>query len=337
MKTHEPIVRRRALAAVLAPGRRRCRKAATSPATIVASGHVEATEVRVSTKVAGAPARAVRRRGRPWSSAGQELARIDTTDTELALRQPRAPTARRPRPSCGCALAGSREEDIARGRAQVARAEADLAGREQGPRAHGGPARLRLRHDQGARRRAHPARRGARDASTPRSERAARLEAGYRAARRSTRRRARAAGAPTRASPSSSSRSKDAVIASPVDGRRHREDRRAGRAARRAARRSCVVTDLAERVAHRLRRRARPRPDPARARTRRCGRTTARRARARSTFVASQAEFTPKNVQTRDERVKLVYRVKVGARQRGRPVQARHARRGAPRCRRRTP
>jgi HlyD family secretion protein len=30
------------------------------------------------------------------------------------------------------------------------------------------------------------------------------------------------------------------------------------------------------------------------------------------TFIASQAEFTPKNVQTRDERVKLVYRVKIG-------------------------
>ena len=30
------------------------------------------------------------------------------------------------------------------------------------------------------------------------------------------------------------------------------------------------------------------------------------------TFVASTAEFTPKNVQTRDERVKLVYRVKIG-------------------------
>ena len=30
------------------------------------------------------------------------------------------------------------------------------------------------------------------------------------------------------------------------------------------------------------------------------------------TFVASEAEFTPKNVQTRDERVKLVYRVKIG-------------------------
>ena len=30
------------------------------------------------------------------------------------------------------------------------------------------------------------------------------------------------------------------------------------------------------------------------------------------TFIASQAEFTPKNVQTRDERVKLVYKVKIG-------------------------
>ena len=28
--------------------------------------------------------------------------------------------------------------------------------------------------------------------------------------------------------------------------------------------------------------------------------------------MASRAEFTPKNVQTRDERVKLVYQVKIG-------------------------
>ena len=32
---------------------------------------------------------------------------------------------------------------------------------------------------------------------------------------------------------------------------------------------------------------------------------------ARVVFIASTAEFTPKNVQTRDERVKLVYRIKV--------------------------
>jgi len=36
------------------------------------------------------------------------------------------------------------------------------------------------------------------------------------------------------------------------------------------------------------------------------------RRKGRITFVSSKAEFTPKNVQTRDERVKLVYKVKVG-------------------------
>ena len=30
------------------------------------------------------------------------------------------------------------------------------------------------------------------------------------------------------------------------------------------------------------------------------------------TFISSEAEFTPKNVQTAKERVKLVYRLKVG-------------------------
>jgi len=34
--------------------------------------------------------------------------------------------------------------------------------------------------------------------------------------------------------------------------------------------------------------------------------------RGKVIFIASTAEFTPKNVQTRDERVKLVYRVKIG-------------------------
>ncbi len=37
----------------------------------------------------------------------------------------------------------------------------------------------------------------------------------------------------------------------------------------------------------------------------------ARRFEGRITFVSSEAEFTPKNVQTPDERVKLVYRVKI--------------------------
>jgi HlyD family secretion protein len=36
-----------------------------------------------------------------------------------------------------------------------------------------------------------------------------------------------------------------------------------------------------------------------------------RRYEGRVTFIASQAEFTPRNVQTREERLKLVYAVKV--------------------------
>ena len=52
--------------------------------------------------------------------------------------------------------------------------------------------------------------------------------------------------------------------------------------------------------------------------------------KGRLSFVASRAEFTPKNVQTRDERVKLVYRHQGRPRERGRPLQARDARHRAP-------
>jgi HlyD family secretion protein len=42
-------------------------------------------------------------------------------------------------------------------------------------------------------------------------------------------------------------------------------------------------------------------------------RTDAGEARTgRVIFVSPEAEFTPKNVQTRDERVKLVFKVKIG-------------------------
>jgi len=33
----------------------------------------------------------------------------------------------------------------------------------------------------------------------------------------------------------------------------------------------------------------------------------------RISFIASEAEFTPKSVQTREQRVKLVYRIKIDA------------------------
>ena len=53
--------------------------------------------------------------------------------------------------------------------------------------------------------------------------------------------------------------------------------------------------------------------------------------KGRLSFVASRAEFTPKNVQTRDERVKLVFKVKValpnqdGLFKPGMPAEARFA------------
>ena len=42
-------------------------------------------------------------------------------------------------------------------------------------------------------------------------------------------------------------------------------------------------------------------------------------------YISSKAEFTPRNVQTAEDRSKLVYRVKVVGRQRGRHAQDRHA------------
>ncbi|RJR19945.1 MAG: HlyD family efflux transporter periplasmic adaptor subunit, partial [Desulfobacteraceae bacterium] len=36
-----------------------------------------------------------------------------------------------------------------------------------------------------------------------------------------------------------------------------------------------------------------------------------KRYRGRVTFISPEAEFTPKNVQTKEERVKLVFRIKV--------------------------
>ncbi|MGH7743013.1 MAG: HlyD family secretion protein, partial [Candidatus Eiseniibacteriota bacterium] len=39
------------------------------------------------------------------------------------------------------------------------------------------------------------------------------------------------------------------------------------------------------------------------------------------TFISDKAEFTPKNIQTQDERVKLVYRIKIEAENRGQALK----------------
>src|SRR5713101_4374520 len=96
---------------------------------IAASGHIEATEVRLSPKVAG-HVEVLRVEEGDKVTAGQEIARIDTTDARLALaaavaERAQADAERRLR------VAGSRKEDIAEAEAQVDRAQADLRGAQE--------------------------------------------------------------------------------------------------------------------------------------------------------------------------------------------------------------
>ena len=96
---------------------------------IVASGHVEATEVIVSTKVPGNIESLSVDEG-SVVAAGQELARIDTTDTRIALDAARAERAQADA-ELRLRLAGSRVEDVREARAQVVRAQADLEGAQK--------------------------------------------------------------------------------------------------------------------------------------------------------------------------------------------------------------
>ena len=137
-----------------------CEPAPDDDGTIVASGHVEATEITVSTKIGGILERVPFEEG-DSVARGQELASVETIDIELALNVARA---ERDQAQADLALriAGAREEDIAEAEAQVRRAEADLAeaqaqvrraeadlsGAEEGPRAHGGSTGVGFRNGQ---------------------------------------------------------------------------------------------------------------------------------------------------------------------------------------------
>jgi HlyD family secretion protein len=96
---------------------------------IVASGHVEATEVIVSTKVAGTILERLVDEGSRVET-GQDIARIDTTDLLLARDAARA-ERQQADADLRLRLAGAREEDVKEARAQVLRAEADLDGAQK--------------------------------------------------------------------------------------------------------------------------------------------------------------------------------------------------------------
>ena len=113
-------------------------KGTQDPNAITASGHVEATQVRVAAKTPGTLSTLSVDEG-DRVTAGQAMAEIDTTDVELALAAARAERAQA-EAELRLRAAGSRKEDIAEAGAQVARAAGGPRRRPEGPRAHAGPA-----------------------------------------------------------------------------------------------------------------------------------------------------------------------------------------------------
>ena len=273
--------------------------------TLTANGHVEATDVRLSTKVSGRLASLDVREG-DVVKAGQQIARIETTDADLALQQARAE-----RDLAGAelrlSLAGARAEDIAEMAAQVASAQADLAGAERDLQRmqdllSRGSGTTKARDDAQTRRDVLAGRLSALQQGL------ARLRSGSRSEEKDAAR-ARVAGVEARIA-QLEQQVKDATVLSPLDGVVTEKIAEPGELLQ-VGSGLCVVTDLA----HAWLTVFLPEADLGRIRIGQEAYVVTDGGQTRKgqiTFVASQAEFTPKNVQTKDERVKLVYKVKVG-------------------------
>lgn len=292
-------------AALLAPAVFGACHSRAVPALLTANGHVEATDVRISTKVSGRLASLEVREG-DVVKTGQQLARLETTDLQLALRQARA-EAQQAGAELRLRLAGARAEDIAEALAQVASAEADLAGAERDLQRMQdllakGSGTTKARDDAQTRRDVIAGRLGALRQGL------ARLRAGSRSEEKDAAR-ARVAALEARIA-QLEQQVKDATIASPLDGIVTEKIAEAGEFLQ-VGSGLCVVTDLANAwLTVYL-----PEADLGRIRIGQEAEVVTDGGQSRQgtiTFVASLAEFTPKNVQTKDERVKLVYKVKVG-------------------------
>ncbi|HEX4954164.1 MAG TPA: efflux RND transporter periplasmic adaptor subunit [Thermoanaerobaculia bacterium] len=275
------------------------------PNGLLASGHVEATEVRISAEVAGRLERLAVGEG-DRVRAGQELARLDATATRLALATAEAEKAQA-EAELALRLAGSRVEDVAEAQAQVRRAEADLASASQDLERMetllaSGSGTEKARDDARTRREV------ARAQLEAARERWKKLQAGSRPEEIATAR-ARVAAAEARLAQLGEQLA-DATVVSPLDGVVTEKLADAGELVAPGGG-LLLVTDLA----HAWLTVYVGEPDLGRVRLGQGARVTTDGGEVRTgkvTFIDSRAEFTPKNVQTRDERVKLVYRVKIG-------------------------
>jgi len=271
---------------------------------ILASGFVEATEVRLSAETSGTVQRLPIEEGEPVS-IGQVVAELDTTDAALAFR---AALAERDQADAALrlAIAGARAEDIAEARAGVHQAEADLARATRDLErmtalVARGSAAEKLRDD------AATARDVAGAQAEAARERLQRLQRGTRVEDIDA---ARARVAVAEARLALVGRDvEDATIESPRNGILTERLVEVGELVAPGTP-LVLVTDLAdawltayvsETDLGRLRigQEAEVLTDDGQRRT------------GRLSFIAPRAEFTPKNVQTRDERTKLVFKVRI--------------------------
>jgi HlyD family secretion protein len=300
-----------------------------------ASGYVEATDVRVAPQVGGRLIEVAVAEG-DRVAAGALIAKLDTADTELALRRAEAD-----RDQAVAALklleAGSRAEDIRQARAQAESAQADVAASESELQSatadlqrfdallQANAGSRKQRDDAATRREVASARvNAARERTRAANEAVARLRAGARP-QEIAGARARVAAADAQIATLRKSVA-DAVLNSPVAGIVTAKLADAGET---VAPRTPVVaiTDLDhawanvyvdEPVVPRLRL-----GQPVTLVT-----DAGQRLQGSITFISPKAEFTPRNVQTAAERSKLVYRIKVSADNRegvlkpGMPVEA---------------
>jgi len=272
---------------------------------LVASGHIEAVDVRILTKVRG---RILKRPVDEGDAvkAGQLLAVQDTVDTELQLRQAQADRDQA-EANLRLKVAGSRKEDVDQLAAQLAATQADLDGAEkellrQERLVTEGYTTVQTRDDALARR------------DSLKAELESARQALVRAKAGSRSQEIEAARAELASMDARIAQLKqqiaDATIVSPVDGVVTEKIAEPGELLA-AGSPVLVVTDLAKPWLTVYV----PEPDLGRIRLAAPAEVVTDGGERRSgkvTFISSKAEFTPKNVQTRDERVKLVYRVKVG-------------------------
>jgi HlyD family secretion protein len=300
-----------------------------------ASGYVEATEVRVAPEVGGRVLEVTVREG-DAVAAGARVARLDTADVEIALRRAKA---ERDQAVAQLRLlaAGARVEDVRQAAAQAESAGADVQAAESELQAASADvqrfeallatnAGSRKQRDDAVTRRDVAAARvaAARERTRAATEGLARLKAGSRAEE--------IAGARARVAAVDAQieglekNARDAVLTSAVGGIVTSKLVDAGEIVTPRTP-IVVVTDLAHPWANVYV------DEPVVPRLRLGQKVTlvtdaGQRLEGAITFISPRAEFTPRNVQTAEERSRLVYRIKVtvdnhdGVLKSGMPVEA---------------